>query len=422
MFVPRTPGGELVRRLREAEVELSKITGEKIKLVERSGKMLKRILRTTNPTQESCSRQDCLPCNEAEEGGVGQCKLRNITYQTSCLDCLAQGKKVTYYGESSRTAYERGVEHMDDYQKEKEDSHMWKHSVTDHGVDKKVTFRMKVIKTHRSALQRQVHEAVLIEINSRKENILNSKGEYSRCKLPRLAVMYGDKESEDYLKESNRKSTVLSEMELEEEIDQRIQRKRRENVEDRSNRIEPASKRRRTGIRKNPEVTETERKRKLEVTDGGKEPRNKKQKSLEEGENVAGKVEIIEMFKNHQNLKNLQNKNQSQLTQIKEKLFPSKEKSPPPPLKLEERNQKKLFPIFTAHQPRGLSENKAQPSPSLSTHHHHPQTKNLRSAKFNSTKFGVKIQMKPIYYHFRPINPNKEKSPPKTQQKLKQNQ
>ena len=81
MFVPRTPGGELIARLKMAEEELGLVLGDKVKLVERTGKMLKRMLNTTNPPDNTtCSRPSCLVCSQAEEGGGGNCRARNITY------------------------------------------------------------------------------------------------------------------------------------------------------------------------------------------------------------------------------------------------------------------------------------------------------------------------------------------------------
>ena len=222
MFVPRTPGGELIRRLREAEEQLHSVTGgRKVKLVEKSGKMLKRILNVTNPDRtDNCSREKCFPCSKAGEGEGAMCKKRNVTYQTSCLECLAVGRKVSYFGESARTGYERGLEHMDDFKKEKEDSHMWKHQVLEHPGQEKVNFKMKIIKQHRSALQRQVHEAVLIQLNSGGE-ILNSKGEYNRCKLPRLAVMFGDMESNLEEEEKRKVKSVENAEHLERELEDR---------------------------------------------------------------------------------------------------------------------------------------------------------------------------------------------------------
>ena len=51
---------------------------------------------------------------------------------------------------------------------------------------------MRVVGQYRTALERQVGEAVKILDAQRKgKNLLNSKSEFNRCKLPRLYV--GDK-------------------------------------------------------------------------------------------------------------------------------------------------------------------------------------------------------------------------------------
>ena len=61
LFVPRTPNGELITRLREAEANITKVTGDKIKLVEKTGRMIKRIVHKSNPySGENCGRQNCL--------------------------------------------------------------------------------------------------------------------------------------------------------------------------------------------------------------------------------------------------------------------------------------------------------------------------------------------------------------------------
>ena len=72
----------------------------------------------------------------------------------------------------------------------KEDSHMWKHMEDAHAGEKSPDFSFKVIKTFQSALMRQVSEAVRVE---RRGKVLNSKGIYNRCSLPRLTVQQNDK-------------------------------------------------------------------------------------------------------------------------------------------------------------------------------------------------------------------------------------
>ena len=68
---------------------------------------------------------------------------------------------------------------------------------------------MMVIKQHRTSFSRQTHEAVLIEMMDSGE-ILNSKGGFNRCSIPRLSVMVGDKEHEE-----TQAREVLSDREME---------------------------------------------------------------------------------------------------------------------------------------------------------------------------------------------------------------
>ena len=120
LFVERTWHGELAKRMRQAEAEISGLTGDKLKVVEKSGTALKDLLHKTNPwAGQDCGRQDCLICTKGGEDS-GDCKKRNLTYQTFCLPCKLQGKNSRYIGESSRTGHERGLEHWTDYQKEQE--------------------------------------------------------------------------------------------------------------------------------------------------------------------------------------------------------------------------------------------------------------------------------------------------------------
>ena len=82
---------------------------------------------------------------------------------------------------------------MKGYESESVKNHMHKHHQMDHqGEVSPPGFSMKVIKTHQSPLYRQIHEAIMIL--KHESVILNSKGEYNRCQLPRLSVMMGERE------------------------------------------------------------------------------------------------------------------------------------------------------------------------------------------------------------------------------------
>ena len=87
-----------------------------------------------------------------------------------------------YIGESARSCHERGREHVGDCEQLKPGSHMLKHIIDKHEGKQpnEIKFKMKAVKFHKSAFERQIHEAVLIQ-ESRGHHILNSLSEYNRC-------------------------------------------------------------------------------------------------------------------------------------------------------------------------------------------------------------------------------------------------
>ena len=189
-----------------------------MKIVERAGTSLEKILHKSNPwAGSSCDRKDCLPCDSksSSEEQPKSCFKRNAVYQISCQTCEQQNKKSSYIGETARSCYERGKEHCEARMDYKKDSHMLKHILLHHREmdPDTVKFKMKPIKFHKSAFERQIHESVLIQAH--KDHILmNSKSEYNRCSIPRLSVQLGKKiyrvEGED--------EELEREQQLEEEI------------------------------------------------------------------------------------------------------------------------------------------------------------------------------------------------------------
>ena len=100
LFVPRTPGGALLQLLRAKEKEISKVTGDSIKIVERGGTPLDRILVKKDPWSHTrCSSVDCTVCSE-ENASI--CKVRNLVYTNTCEICKRKGILSVYWGQSSR--------------------------------------------------------------------------------------------------------------------------------------------------------------------------------------------------------------------------------------------------------------------------------------------------------------------------------
>ena len=103
--------------------------------------------------------------------------------------------KAEYTGETSRTAYLRGREHWEGLESEKEKNPLWKHCMEKHGGTK-VNFNMKVLRSHRTPLSRQVHESVEID-SSKADIVMNSKGEWNGSRLPRIIIEVGEELQED---------------------------------------------------------------------------------------------------------------------------------------------------------------------------------------------------------------------------------
>ena len=118
-------------------------------------------------------------------------------YRITCQECKSKGVDCEYIGESSRTAFLRGSEHLDDLRKKSEKSPLWKHCVDEHAGEK-VNFSMKVTRGHKTPLTRQIQESVEIE-NSTANILMNSKCEYNGSRIPRVVIEVGSRvETEDW--------------------------------------------------------------------------------------------------------------------------------------------------------------------------------------------------------------------------------
>ena len=137
------------------------------------------------------------------------------------------------------------------------DSHMLKHAVVEHDGDTRIEFSMKVLKGHMTAFSRQIHEAVVIQKNE-SSSILNSKGEYNRCSLPRLTVKEGVRE----IKEKEWCDT-MTDQEIENEILLMRNRKRKELAEKTDR---PPPKRRRRWFKEFKKELQQKRRRERSVS------------------------------------------------------------------------------------------------------------------------------------------------------------
>ena len=176
IIIPATPNSELAKMLREvAETEKDKRL--RFKIVEKGGKTIERSLMRPNPTGDSqCKKPKCPVC---PSGGT-MCHKHNICYKYKCNICE---EDVVYIGETSRNLYSRGMEHSSLYEKESPKSFLHNHQVEQHNSEP-ADFDVKVIKSFKDPLSRQVTEAVMIKNHT--GELLNSKSEFHQPPIVRV--------------------------------------------------------------------------------------------------------------------------------------------------------------------------------------------------------------------------------------------
>ena len=104
MFVQPTEKSKLKNRIQQ----IARRNGVKLKVVEKAGQTVKKVLQRSNPFgKRVCGREDCLVC---QLGKPGDCRKRGCVYQ---LKCKEDWRK--YRGQTGRSTYERLKEEMKDW-------------------------------------------------------------------------------------------------------------------------------------------------------------------------------------------------------------------------------------------------------------------------------------------------------------------
>ena len=177
IFVPTTPGSQLRKRYEE----VVRKTNLKVKVVEKSGMTVKSILQKSDPfTRPGCNtEEDCMVC----KGGKGKCRREGVTYEIHCSECNS-----LYVGETSRTGRYRGRQHTIALEKRDPSSVLWRHTAEAHThCDPTPEYSMTITGCHKTALQRQISEAVKIN-NVPHELRLNTREEWGHTRLVRAVL------------------------------------------------------------------------------------------------------------------------------------------------------------------------------------------------------------------------------------------
>ena len=146
----------------------------------------------------------------ATRGGekIENCKKRNLVYESICAKCNPgamemkgewkpkMGAQSLYVGETCRSLHERSKEHMEAFKQGSKDSHVLKHHVAHHQGEGEPKMMFRAVKYYSTALGRQIGEATRIRRRGA-SSLLNSKGEYNRCKITRLTLEESEGSNEE---------------------------------------------------------------------------------------------------------------------------------------------------------------------------------------------------------------------------------
>jgi len=176
LFIPVTKNSTLKKEM-QAYV---KKEGGKIKVIERAGRRIGKLLQVNDPFKEKqCNKNNCMLCKSS---GKGNCRSTGIVYEISCEgEC-----PFTYHGQTSSNAFTRGLKHVEDLIK-KRDKSLWKHCQNEHN-GQKCNFGMKIVSQYRNdATKRQIAEAIWIR-NTNPATTMNERSEWNDIRIPRIEI------------------------------------------------------------------------------------------------------------------------------------------------------------------------------------------------------------------------------------------
>merc|ERR1711954_206549 len=178
MFIPYTKGSVLKKNLQKME-DMAKFR-ERVKYVEKPGPNLGALLIKKDPWEGDCGRAECLVCKHT----LGVCTTQAVVYKFTCLACQKEGAEAHYFGETSKSMFERIDQHRKQIEKRDNNSPMIEHHEETHREDEKPEFKVEMVRSFQKPLERQVFEG--IKIAASKAIPMNRKGEWGQNLPPKF--------------------------------------------------------------------------------------------------------------------------------------------------------------------------------------------------------------------------------------------
>ena len=183
LILDSTQSGKMEKEIQQILTNASQTSSVRIKLCLRGGRKVAKNAQSDPFASRTCNRTDCVVCSAPNSNGG--CKQAGIGYQLSCNPCSDVDIESTYQGESSKSAFERGLQHSKGLAKKSNDNPLWKHSELHHNGDNKIPFTMSVTGRFAKPMVRQENEAIRIR-ESKAKYEMNSRSEFRQPVIIRL--------------------------------------------------------------------------------------------------------------------------------------------------------------------------------------------------------------------------------------------
>ena len=158
-----------------------------------------------------------------------------MVYQITCADCKVSGVSAEYFGETSRSFWDRFSEYRQSLASRSGNSCVLKHWNEHHqDLEEPPVYLYKIIRKCKTATQRQLIEALRIE-GFEGDIAMNSKGEWGRNFVPRRVVFHQDEvwepETTNDQPKLNKRKNSEQEVSGDNFVSQLSQRRKRSRIE-----------------------------------------------------------------------------------------------------------------------------------------------------------------------------------------------
>ena len=195
--VENTPGGRLMKAIKERVRKDPDLANLNLLIQEKGGQKVASVANFADPhTRDFCDRPNCFVCRTATKPSKGRCWQQGCCYKITCLECIKEGRKFVYFGESGHSSFYRGNFHVNGLRRKDPGNVLFCHQEQHHPgkVMEMKDFQMEIEGTFPRNISRQSMEGVIISKTVKLRDaglpiyLMNSKREFYQPGVVRSTI------------------------------------------------------------------------------------------------------------------------------------------------------------------------------------------------------------------------------------------